>query len=232
MEMDVEQEQTLISQLPLFQIGDTSSELVELFPSVWSAAENLANPEVAQRYQAVEFLFKTRAVRISPLIVYLMVTRITDPDLEVRKQVVNALSSIYVLDDKGNPTPEIVRRHLEAQLANMHTREIYSLLQVLVAYPEQTSKVARLFNACPYAGNHLSDVMASRKTPQEIRRQAIRLIGQVGYLDAIPTLERIAARLESRLNGQQAMPFAPPTGVDDTNLLPDIKASLALLRSP
>jgi HEAT repeat protein len=230
--MDVEQEQTLISQLPLFELGDTSSELVELFPTVWAAAENLSNEEPAQRLQAIDYLSKSRAVRISPLVVYLLVSRIVDPDIAVRSQVVNALSSAYSTDEKGNLAPESVRRHLGAQLSHMRTREIYALLQLLVIHPEQGDKVARLFNACPYAGNHLSDVLASRKTPQEIRRQAIRLIGQVGYLDAIPTLERIAARLDSRMNGQQAMPFAPPTGIDDTALLPDIKATLALLRAP
>lgn len=230
--MDVQQEQTLISQLPLFEFGETSSELVELFPTVWSAAESLANIEAAQRYQAVEYLYKSRAVRISPLVVYLLVTRLTDPDMAVRSLVIDALSSVYEPDEKGILAPEAVRRHLGAQLAPMRTREIYALLQVLVAHPEQANKVARLLNACPYAGNHLADVLANRKTPLEIRRQAIRLIGHVGFLDAIPALERILARLESRLNGQQAMPFAPPTGVDDTNLLPDIKTTLGLLRSP
>ena len=38
---------------------------------------------------------------------------------------------------------------------------------------------------------------ASRKAPLEIRRYAIRLAGEVGYCDVIPTLERMLARLES-----------------------------------
>ena len=97
-----------------------------------------------------------------------------------------------------------------AQLGRMRTREIYALLQLLAYNPELTPQVGKLMNACPYAGNHLADLAASRKAPLEIRRYAIRLAGEVGYCDVIPTLERMLARLESRVNGQQAMAFAPP----------------------
>jgi hypothetical protein len=60
----------------------------------------------------------------------------------------------------------------------------------------------------------------------------VRFVGRVGYVDAIQALERIALRLEARLNGQQAMPFLPMMGVDDTALLPDVRAALFQLRSP
>jgi hypothetical protein len=47
----------------------------------------------------------------------------------------------------------------------------------------------------------------------------------------ISTLERMLARLESRVNGQQAMAFAPPAGMEDADLLPDVKDALAKLAS-
>jgi hypothetical protein len=53
----------------------------------------------------------------------------------------------------------------------------------------------------------------------------------VGYVDAIQALDRIATRLETRLNGQQAMPFLPLTGIDDTELLPEVQEVLFQLRS-
>jgi hypothetical protein len=114
----------------------------------------------------------------------------------------------------------------------MRTRQVYAMIQTLIYHPDLTPQIIRLFLACPYAGNHLIEIVNSRKVPLEIRQQAIWLIGEVGYLDAIPTLERMQIRMESRLNGQQAMPFAPPVGIDDSELLPGVKTTLALLRSP
>jgi hypothetical protein len=230
--MDVEQEHVLISQLPLFEISDNTTGLVELFPTVWSAAENLSSPEAQHRLVAVEYLSKSGAVRLSPLIAYILFTRITDPDLEIRSRVVEALGDVFTHDAEGRPAVDNVRHHLSTQLGRMRTREIYALLQVLVEHPGQMAFATRLLNACPYAGTHLAEVASSRKAPIELRRCAIRLLGEVGYLDAIPALERILIRLESRVSGQQAMPFAPPPGVDDTSLLPDLRNTLAQLRSP
>jgi hypothetical protein len=89
-----------------------------------------------------------------------------------------------------------------------------------------------LLNACPYAGNQLADILSSRKVPLEIRRYAVRMIGLVGYLDAIPALERQLARLETRLHGQQSLAFAPVDMVEDAALIPDIRRALAFLQSP
>ncbi len=228
--MDVEQEPLAVSQLTLFDFSDLATGLVELFPAVWNAAENLAGAEARQRLQALEILVKCGAVRLSPLIVYLVFTRITDPDLEVRKRVIQALHDVLVPDETGKHAPDLVRQHLSAQFIRMRTREIYALLQVLADDPGMLAVVARLLFGNPYAGNHLAELAISRRAPLEIRRQAIRLIGEVGYLDALPALERIQMRLESRSSGQQAMPFAPLSGVDDLDLLPDVNRALATLR--
>ena len=230
--MDVEQDHILISQLPLFDVDESSVGLLELFPMVWSAAENLSSPDSQHRLVALEYLSKSGAVCLSPLIAYILYTRITDPDLELRSRVVEALGSVFAQDIEGRTLGASVRHHLTSQLGQMRTREIYALLQVLVDHPEHMVFAIRLLNACPYAGTHLAEVASSRKAPIEVRRSAIRLLGEVGYLDAIPTLDRILIRLESRLSGQQAMPFAPPAGVDDTSLLPDIRNALAQLRTP
>ena len=227
--MDVEQEALLVLQLPLFEHGEISTGLIELFPTVWGAAESLSSPEAKLRQQGLDLLVKSGAIRVSPLVIYVIYTRITDPDLDIRSLVVKALADVLTPDEKGRLAPEPVRQHLMTQLARMRTREIYALLQLLSIKPELTSQVGRLMNSCPYAGNHLADLAASRKAPLEIRRYAIRLAGEVGYCDAIPTLERMLARLETRANGQQTMSFVPPTGAEDAELLPDIKGALTKL---
>ena len=106
------------------------------------------------------------------------------------------------------------------------------MIQVLASNPDLAPQVVRLLLACPFAGNHLIEIAHSRKISLDIRNTAIWLIGEVGYVDAIPALERLQIRMESRLNGQQSMPFAPPFGMDDSELLPGLKSALAMLRSP
>ena len=229
--MDVEQEALLVSQLPLFEFGEITTGQAELFPTVWGAAESLSSSEARQRQQGLELLVKCGASRLSPLVVYVIYTRLTDADMETRALVIEALADVLTPDEKGRQAPETVRQHLMTQLGRMRTREIYAMLQLLAFNPGLTPQVGKLMNACPYAGNHLADLAASRKAPLEIRRYAIRLAGEVGYCDVIPTLERMLARLESRLNGQQAMAFAPPPGVEDDDLLADIKEALAKLSS-
>lgn len=230
--MEIDQEHLMVSQLPLFDADEPASELLELFPSVWVAAENLSSTSLDHRSQALEYLKKTNAYRISPLIAYILYTRIDEPDLDLRAQVVGVLAEVFSPDASGQFALDTVRHHLSAHVARMRTREIYSLLQVLTVDSEFIQAVARLLNVCPYAGNQLADLAASRKIPMEIRCYAIQLIGEVGYLDALSTLERLLDRIESRLGGQQIMPFAPPTGVDESELLPVIKVALAQLRSP
>jgi hypothetical protein len=92
--------------------------------------------------------------------------------------------------------------------------------------------VSRLINACSYANNQLIEIVNDRKKPLEIRQQAIRIIGVVGYIDAIPSLDRLSARLEARMNGQRAMPFAPPSEKTEVDLLNATREALAALRAP
>jgi hypothetical protein len=55
----------------------------------------------------------------------------------------------------------------------------------------------------------------------------------VGFLEAIPAMERIQSRLETRLEGQQSMPFAPVShDSDEVDLLPTVREALAALRAP
>jgi hypothetical protein len=58
------------------------------------------------------------------------------------------------------------------------------------------------------------------------------MIGRVGYLDVLPTLERLANRLEARLSGQQTMPFVKVNEDDEAILLPEIRQALHLLQAP
>ncbi len=221
-----------LEQPVLFEVGSSSIGALELFPSIWSAAEALTFPDPPIRRAGLIQLIEIGAVRLSPLVVCLVSTLLTDSDIEIRCQVITALGSVFKNDDQGYPAPEAVRQVLSGRLSQMRTREIYSVLKAVLSNPDIKEQAALLFSACPYAGNHLTDILLNRKFPLPIRQQAVHFISRVGYMDAIPGLERLAMRLEAHLNGQQSMPFFPPSGLDETALLPEVQAALSMLRSP
>ena len=219
-------------QPSFFEVVETSAGLVELFPAVWSAAEALTSPEVRTRNAAFNRLVELGAPRISPLIGYLLATRIVEPDLTLRCRIIHTLGELLLLDEHGRQAPDAVRRHMTVYLAQMHTRPIYCLLQAAAADSSLDTPITHLLNTCPQAGSYLAEIFSDRDAPLPIRRQAIHSVGQVGFLDAIPALERLAARLEARRNGQQSMPFAPPDPQqDEGELLPEIQKTLGLLRT-
>jgi hypothetical protein len=218
-------------QPTLFGISETSHGILELFPALWGAAEELTSPNIDIRQAALERLAAMNAHRLSPLVAYLVASRILEPDLALRKRVVQLLSEILAPDKDGQPAPESVLRHLSAYLAQMRTRSMVALLQVAALGPGLAALAARLFNACPYGGSQLAEILSDRKAPLEIRRQAAQMIGLVGYLDTLPTLERLETRLSARLSGQQSMPFALSSGPDESELLPVVQSTIKMLRS-
>ena len=215
----------------LFNLEESIAK-IELFPEVWIAAEGLTSPHPAVRRDSLELIQELQAPRFSPLVAYLLATRLTDPEIAFRSQVVKILGEVLDQDEYGKPAPENVRQTLIAYLSQMRTRHTFALLQVLTQDPSLDRYVANLLNTCPYAGNHLADILTDRKTPLEIRKQAGRMIGRVGFLDALPALEKLAKRLEARLNGQRSMPFAPLSAPEEMDLLPIIQTALTLLRAP
>jgi HEAT repeat protein len=221
-----------IAQPVLFELLEASIGSVELFPSVWAAAERLADPDAKTRQDALRQLVDLNAPRLSPLVAYLVATRLADPDMEMRHQVVLVLGELLTVDQEGRLADEFVRQYVTTYLSQMRTRLVFSLLQVAERYHDADANIARLFNACPFAGEHLVEILADRTSAISIRKKAIFFVGLVGYLDAIPALERLVARLEARQNGQQAMSFASTQQPDEKELLPELHQALASLRAP
>lgn len=220
-----------LKQPALFNFSEASTGALELFPAVWSAAEALTSPEPEERLRALDQLSALHAPRLSPLVAYLVATRVLDPDLAVRKQVIQVLGEVLQPDENGFSAPEEVYRHLTGHLSQMRTRPVYALAEAAAGDDRLETCAARLLNACPYGGIHLSEILSDRQKELRIRRAAVRLIGRVGYLDTIGTLEKLASRLETRLKGQQSMPFAPPASQDETDLLPEIHSALLQLKT-
>jgi len=230
--MDYESLPQQLIQPALFEYGDAAHGAVELFPAVWAATEALFSPELLTRTQGLARLVELGAVRLSPLVAAVLADRLTEPDLELRRQIAYALGDVLTVDENGHAAPDPVRNYLVNMLSQMRQRPIFALLEISISVPMAEATIARLLNACPYAGRHLADILTERKMPLAVRRAATHFIGFVGYLDAIPALERMLVRLEARVTGQQVMPFAPPGQPDEADLLPEVRQALKNLRAP
>lgn len=220
------------SQPMLFDFAETASGALEFFPEVWGAAEKLTSPDVLERRDALDRLIVLDAPRLSPLVAYLVANRIFDSDLELRYKAIDVLGKILSPRETGKLSPPAIRSHLKEYCSQMGDQGFIKLLEVAEAYPEAESNIASLFNLCSQSGETLVKILSDRKVLFELRRQAIIFIGRVGFLEAIPSLEKFESRLESRVNGQKSMPFAPPSTSDENSLLPFVQATLALLKEP
>lgn len=217
---------------PLLLKLDESSGRVELFPAVWSAAENFVVCEGDLCLDGLEQLIDLNAPRFSPLVAYLLTTRLRDPNLRVRTRVVQVIAGVLSPDEDGNPAPIEVRDTLRRFISQSRTRQIFALLQVSASEPQMEESVAQILNLCTFAGNHLVDILGDHQVSLPVRSQAARMIGKVGYLDALPGLEKMAGRLEARNNGQKEMPFGSLPVANDLELLDSIKQAIRLLRAP
>jgi hypothetical protein len=186
---------------------------------VWGAAEALTSPDLETRH----------AVRQFPLIAYMLISRLAEPDIALRAQIVDALADVVTPDGHGEPAHAPSFPVLTTHLMEMRTRQIYALLQVADFDKSNEPKVMGLLDYCSFAGGHLSDILSNRKIPLALRKQAAYFIGRMGYLDALPTLERMVTKLESRRNGTGEL---GRNEEDDAALLSIIRGSLELLRAP
>lgn len=221
-----------ISHQPQLLVLEESIGTVELFPTVWRALEDLTKEDESTRAVALELIAELDAPRISPVVSYFLVTRIIEPNLELRARVVEMLSAVLTVDEQGFPSPEDVRNSLRLYLSTIRTRQIYALLQVSAEYTSLESCVTLLLQASSFGGNHLVDILDERKNALEIRKQAAVMIGKVGYLYTLPAMEKIVGRLEAHLSGQKAMNFVSQSSSSEAELLPLVQEAIISLRSP
>ena len=220
-----------LPQLGLFELDNTVTGTAELFPTVWRALEGIASPDAAERNRCLDELVSLDAPRLSPLVAYMLATRLVDPNLKFRKRVIEVLRDIISIGN-GGKLPLEVRRHLKAHCSVIGRGTVMSMLEVAEVDPSVETQIAAIFNLCSHSGTILTELMADRRVPVLLRRQSINFIGRVGFIEAIPHLERLADRLISRANGQKRMSFAPPHEPDESTLLTGVQTALKLLQEP
>ena len=182
----------------------SGGERLELISVIWEAVESLSSPDLEQRMTGLQRLVEYDAIRQLPLAAYLLTSRITEADIEFRNQIVKNLGSLAGSIGSGAGPIQSVEDTLVDQLSGMRTRQVFALLQVAIYDKTSEGYVADLLSYCSYAGNHLAQILSDRSAPADVRKQAAHYIGEIGYLDALPVLERMASRIESRGNDEDA----------------------------
>jgi hypothetical protein len=218
-------------QLPLFVYGEPAANLVELFPIIWNATESLASSDSVTRHHGIDTLLEVGAQRASPLVAYVITTCLTDPDIYVRRRVVYILADLINPEQMGRPTPENVKKVVSNYLHNVSEETIIGLLEVAVVDQVVEKSIFQILNACPAAGKYLGDIVTQWRNPLSIRQKAVHFIGLVGYLEALPVLERLFNRLDARLSGQYVMSFAPSSIKSDEDILPYLRVAIHQLRA-
>jgi hypothetical protein len=184
---------------------------------------------VKARHKALDELLQSGAPRVSPLVAYVLSTRLFDPEIEFRKRVVEALANLMRRDVDGRYAADAVRSQVITSLSYFDDRGLLSMLEVATDKSDMMSHIEKLIKYSPRTGKFLKEIARDRLVDLEIREAAIILIGNLGIVDALSELERVRNRIEMRQEGQKSMPFAPPSGANETILLPEIqKAILAL----
>lgn len=216
----------------LFQGEPSTLEDVDRLPQVWRELEDLTSPDNHTREEGLSNLVARDAHRRSPLVAYVLATRLTDPDLHLRYRAVQALGEVLNLRDGDDPTPELVRHHLQGFISHMRKRQIFALLQVAEQFGAAEESVASILNLCSFGGAALSEIINDRKAPLPVRQKAIFFSGQVGFVDTIPALERLMYRLQSGHEDQTHMDFVDSPGREgEGDLLIYARAALDKLQS-
>ncbi|MGH2520955.1 MAG: hypothetical protein ACRDH2_00495 [Anaerolineales bacterium] len=208
-----------------------------VIPSVdpWMAGEMFVSPHIEERRRGFAILFGSEAARRSPLTPHLLASRVDEPDLGLRAQIIQALADYFEIRGHEYRYPAEMRVAIVGYLRKFDRPHILALLEVYLGQRNDGSRprpesLARLLERIPNASTHLTRLAGDKAMALDVRCAAIELIGQVGFTDALAALAGLEVRLEGRRAGQLTMTFAPHDHPDDQGLVPALKETLRLLR--
>lgn len=201
----------------------------------WMAGEMFVSTHIEERRRGFALLFGSEAARRSTLTPQLLASRVDEPDLNLRAEIVQALADYFEIRGRQYRYPADIRVAVVGHLRKFERPHVLALLDLQRAAREGAVKLKAESLACvleriPNVSVHLARIAGERSVALGLRCAAIELIGVVGFMDALPALEGLEARLEGRRAGQLPMAFAPSDNPDDQHLLPALKETLQALR--
>jgi hypothetical protein len=201
----------------------------------WTAGEMFVSAHVEERRRGFAILNGAEAGRRSTLTPHLLASRIDEPDLCLRAEIVHALSDYYEIRGREYRYPPELRGAVTSAVRKFDRPQVQALLEVHHAGREgvvllRPEALVRLWERLPTASPMLSRLAGDRAFPLALRQSAVEAIGQVGFTDARPVLEGLLTRIEGRRAGQLTMLFAPSDWPEDEGLLPALRATLTVLQ--
>jgi hypothetical protein len=199
------------------------------------AGEMFVSPHVEERRRGFALLVGSEAARRSPLTQHLLASRVDEPDVLLRAQIIQAVADYFEVRGREYRYPPEIRAAVAGCLRKYDRPHLLALLETH-RLPEDgevnlsPESLSRLLERIPNASLHLTRLAGDKTVALALRCAAVELIGQVGFTDAAATLEGLVARIEGRRAGQLTMLFAPPDYPDEAELLPALKETLSQLR--
>jgi len=207
-----------------------------VIPSVdpWVAGEMFVSPHIEERRRGFAILQGAEAVRRSHLTIQLLSSRVDEADLALRAQIVQALAGYFEVRGLDYRYPAEVRAVVASHLRKYERPQLLALLELHRAARSgqvylASDALTRLLERVPNAATQLVKLASDRGLAVQLRREAIELIGRVGFTDAKQALQGLEARIAGRRAGQIAMAFAPSDHADEQQLLPILRLTLQLL---
>jgi len=167
---------------------------------LWETAEDLISPDSYLRESALDQLKEIDGVGRSPLIAYLLVSRISEPELEIRLHLIQLLGSLVDYDSPGPHLTDQALGIAKEALDQINKFQLLKLMEVSDSYLAAESAIKSILKLSSYAGAVLSGIVNDWKLPISIRQQAVFYCGEGGYLSSKPTLQNLIQRVEKTRN--------------------------------
>ena len=178
-------------------MGDSEITLNPLKNEIWIAAEKLVSSKPLEREQALDFLREEGIFKSSPLAAYLLATRTTDEDLEVRYHSIQVLGELLDFEDSpGTEITDSALKHVHGFFTQIGKDQMIRLLEVGESYLAAENSLLNIFKISSYAGDILNGIVNDRKIPASIRLQAIFFGGEAGFLELIPVFQNLVQKIE------------------------------------
>ena len=165
---------------------------------VWSALEQMVSVNLELRKNGLQKIIELQAIDKYPLVVYVVSTRLIEPEISLRADVVRLIATFKSINYSQKESSKEVFKTLYDYFDQIRNRQIYSLLQVAIYDTSLIDEVSYLIGLCSYAGEYLIEIVIDRKNPLELRVESLKIIESVGFIDVLPELRRVLSRYERK----------------------------------
>ncbi len=200
------------------------------YPETWAVLEALIDPDPVNREKALADLAAIEGFQDQTLPLYLLTTRILDPDLEIRYHAIRILGDVIGGDIPGGDLSESSLRILTDFTTHLDKSQLVKMLEVAARYLAAEDAIVNVLKLCSYAGNALDGIVNDRKLPVEIRQQAINFCGEVGFLSTTTAIRNLIRRIEKDRE-RTGQVLRRKKHLDEEKLFPYAVTALAKLES-